>query len=269
MRFLGICRKAEFSPNHVVNDSLIFRLTADALRQRGAEVRVLEEADVHEDAIEERLVFSMAQGPRASEALARIERERELLILNSPRAVMDCYRTRLVRLVPESGVPFPRSVIVKTATADGALTALGEGKAWLKRGDVHAVHREDVILTSGPEERQHGLKEFQLRDIPEAVLQEHLPGDTVKFYGVRGSNFFHWFQVDGGETRVAVSRLRELAEASAAALGLWIYGGDAIVAPDSGLSIIDVNDWPSFAPVREQASRTIADLLLRRAKDRA
>ena len=43
-----------------------------------------------------------------------------------------------------------------------------------------------------------------------------------------------------------------------------IIGGDAIIAPDGSVFIIDINDWPSFAPVREQASRCIAGLLIQR-----
>jgi hypothetical protein len=33
------------------------------------------------------------------------------------------------------------------------------------------------------------------------------------------------------------------------------------------VTIIDINDWPSFAPVREQASRHIAQLIHRKAKE--
>ena len=63
------------------------------------------------------------------------------------------------------------------------------------------------------------------------------------------------------------NKLLELADTSAKILGLYVYGGDAIISPDSEISIIDINDWPSFAPIREAASHHIAQLLYRKAKE--
>jgi hypothetical protein len=54
------------------------------------------------------------------------------------------------------------------------------------------------------------------------------------------------------------ARTRRLAEFAARGLDIGIYGGDAIVAPDGSLSIIDLNDWPSFAPCRGAAAYAIA-----------
>jgi len=41
-----------------------------------------------------------------------------------------------------------------------------------------------------------------------------------------------------------------------------VYGGDCIVSPDGEMRIIDFNDWPSFAPCREEASREIANRVI-------
>ena len=48
------------------------------------------------------------------------------------------------------------------------------------------------------------------------------------------------------------------------AAGLEIFGGDVIVAPSGELTLIDLNDWPSFAPCRDRASDAIAEHLMRR-----
>ncbi|HEY7377054.1 MAG TPA: hypothetical protein VH542_00060, partial [Steroidobacteraceae bacterium] len=49
-----------------------------------------------------------------------------------------------------------------------------------------------------------------------------------------------------------------LAYAAARAVGLEIFGGDvAFPTPDSP-TLIDLNDWPSFAPVRVAAAAAIA-----------
>ena len=266
MRLAGIRRKTEFSPNHVVNDSLILHATGDALRALGAEVAYYDEGTVTPDTLRERVVFSMVQGPAGSATLAKIE-DTGALVINSPRAVMNCYRTNMVRLLPEAGVPFPRSVVVSTDTAtDLRAAGFDSRKAWIKRGDVHAVHKEDVTLASTDDELATLLREFHSRDIARAVLQEHLEGDTVKFYAVRESDLFHWYYLNGvHRTPFAAAELREIALTAAGALGLHVYGGDAIIGRDGSISIIDMNDWPSFAPVRDDASRAIAELVFRKA----
>ena len=268
MRFAGIRRKTEFSPNHVVNDLLIINGTADALRALGAEVTMYDEGAMTASSVREKLIFSMAQGPTGTQTLMKVER-RGVYIINSPQSVMNCYRINMVRILPEAGIPFPRSVVVSTdSDTNGNAAGLTSSKLWIKRGDVHAVHKEDVSLASTDEEELTLLKEFHQRDILQAILQEHIDGDTVKFYALRESNLFHWYYLNGVyHTKFDENKLKDLAAASAEALGLYVYGGDAIVGKGGNITIIDINDWPSFAPIREQASRNIAQLILRKAKD--
>ena len=64
---------------------------------------------------------------------------------------------------------------------------------------------------------------------------------------------------------VDARRLARVAAQAAAALGLEVYGGDAIVTADA-LVLLDLNAWPSFARVREEASRVIADHLVGRVE---
>lgn len=267
IRLAGIRRKTEFSPNHVVNDSLIIQRTGDALRALGAEVAWYDEGTVTPQAFPELVAFSMAQGPTGSAALVRLE-DRGVLIINSPRSVMNCYRTSMVKLLPAAGVPFPKSVVVSTdAGVNPRRAGFTSSKIWVKRGDVHAVHKEDVTLASTDDEEMTLLREFSTRDIREAILQEHLEGDTVKFYAVRGSDLFHWYYLNEVlGTPFETGDLREIASVAAEALGLFVYGGDAIIGRDGSIMIIDINDWPSFAPVREEASRAIADLVFNKAQ---
>jgi len=57
------------------------------------------------------------------------------------------------------------------------------------------------------------------------------------------------------EQRLSVlCALRELAEA----IGPFVYGGDVIVGNDGSMVVIDENDWPSFAVVRDVAGEKIA-----------
>ncbi len=268
LKFAGIQRKTEFSPNHVVNDQLIIQQTAEALRGLGADVTMYDEGTITTDSIKEKLIFSMAQGPIGSATLSKIE-QRGAFIINSPTAVMNCYRINMVRLLPEAGIPFPKSVIVATDSGmNGRQAGFTSEKLWIKRGDVHAVHKEDVTLANTDDEELTLLREFHRRDITQAILQEHLDGDTVKFYAARDTELFHWYYLNGVyHTKFNERQLRDLASASAEALRLFIYGGDAIIGKDATITIIDINDWPSFAPVREQASRHIAQLIYRKAQE--
>ena len=96
------------------------------------------------------------------------------------------------------------------------------------------------------------------RGIPFVVAQEHVAGDLVKFYGVRNgaaamdANWFEWFyHRDKGMLghSFEVSRLRQVSFGAAAALGLEIFGGDAIIQANGEPMIIDLNAWPSYARV--------------------
>ncbi|MFS6554370.1 hypothetical protein VPJ68_02495, partial [Parabacteroides distasonis] len=44
-----------------------------------------------------------------------------------------------------------------------------------------------------PEEARSILNEYAIRVIPSAVINDHLVGDLVKFFGVSGTYFFYCF----------------------------------------------------------------------------
>jgi len=111
------------------------------------------------------------------------------------------------------------------------------------------------------------------RGIARAVLQEHVPGDLIKFYGVRGAQenasleWFEWFyHRDQRLSRhpFEVSELRKAVARAAGALGLDVFGGDAIATPTGRIVLIDLNAWPSFALYRMEAAERIAAFLAAR-----
>jgi D-alanine-D-alanine ligase-like ATP-grasp enzyme len=55
--------------------------------------------------------------------------------------------------------------------------------------------------------------------------------------------------------------LARLVRRAASALGLEVYGGDAIATATGELVLLDVNAWPSFALYRDEASAAIASYL--------
>ena len=48
---------------------------------------------------------------------------------------------------------------------------------------------------------------------------------------------------------------------AAGALGLEVYGGDAIATASGDLVLLDLNAWPSFALYRDEAAPVIAEYL--------
>ena len=150
------------------------------------------------------------------------------------------------------------------AAGRAVLREMIAGGAWLKRGDVHASVSADVQRVDSLAALEAGCVEFASRGIAVAAVQAHRPGDEIKFYGV-GTDFFYWFY--SGPSRAHAfdcAALGRLAVRAAAAAGLEIFGGDVIVSPGGALTLIDLNDWPSFAPCRERAADAIAHYLTRR-----
>jgi hypothetical protein len=121
------------------------------------------------------------------------------------------------------------------------------------------------------------LHGFAVRGIPFVVAQEHVPGDLVKFYGVRTAavpvpaNWFEWFyHRDKGMQGYPfdAASLRRAAFGAAAALGLEFFGGDAIIQVNGEPTIIDINAWPSYALYRDSAAQAIANHLTERFQRR-
>jgi len=262
LQFAGIKRKTDYSPNQITNDGLIIQKTAQELMKLGVDCNLYEESDIFSNSINENIIFTMTRGEEALKKLVELENAGKFLI-NSPVSSLNCYRVQMSTKLKEEGIPFPESKVVSTESdKQYKISEVGERKIWVKRGDVHAVHREDVSPVYGDEELNFLLKEFAHRGIKNAILQRHIYGDVVKFYSVRNTNFFKWYYVNGNNHyQFNLEELKELANKSAEILNLHIYGGDAIVSEDGSLTIIDINDWPSFANFRDEASKFIAEAI--------
>jgi glutathione synthase/RimK-type ligase-like ATP-grasp enzyme len=266
--FSAIQRGHQYSPNHIENDTLILYKTIEELEKMGHKIRVFQEDNLAEDKSGNKLFFNMIRGYDALDTLRRYA-DNGALIINSVDAIYNCYRINLAVLLPEHNVPAPKTYVVETNPkkfkAEEA-DSLGE-KVWVKRGDVHAIHREDVTLVYSRAERDNILREYHRRGIEKAVVQEHIDGDVVKFYSVRGSEFFHWYYLEkNGQHQFDAKQLKKIAANAADAVNVDIFGGDAIIDKNGGIHIIDLNDWPSYAPIRNEACVHIARLIDEKAR---
>ncbi|NYI48288.1 ATP-grasp domain-containing protein [Macellibacteroides fermentans] len=282
-KIAGIVRGNCYSPNHVGNDAAVFNETIRHLELAGYEVATYTEEDVLNREVLEPVIFTMARSKEVVEKLKEYE-NRGAVVVNSGYGISNCTREQMTRLLVDNNIPHPRSIITPTKDHHIAQRLKEEGmdNCWIKRGDFHAIHREDVTYVRHIEEAEGILSEYALRGIPNAVINEHLVGDLVKFYGVAGSDFFYWFypfnmnhskfgheQINGKATGIAfsVEDMHAICERSAQVLKVKIYGGDCIISPEGEIRIIDFNDWPSFAPCRDQAAPHIARCIIESGKD--
>jgi hypothetical protein len=267
-RCLGIYREAACSPgHHRDNDAAILELVASMLEQNGHSVAL---ADVDAAARAGRgasLVFSMSRSPAGLELLADWMRE-GIIVVNRPEAVIETARSRLAWRAFGT-VTLPPTRVVPTARAlRGDLTAMSPEGRWLKGGDLYASRREDVHRVDSVRAFERVLDDFDRRGIATAVLQDHVDGREIKFYAVGGDGFFHWLDSGHAAGRtISAGDVQPKSAQAGAALALEIFGGDVIVRRDGAIVLIDLNDWPSFAPCLESGARAIAAYLEARLGD--
>ena len=272
-QLVAIYRSPSYSPQqHRVNDTAILDATVGLLEAEGWRATKTTEREVEQGRLPAAALYlNMCQGSLAAEQLMPLESD-GIVVVNRPSSALNCHRYRLVRRLGDSTLPFPRTLILASSAPlppPAHLSALSPDhqKLWIKRGDVHAERPEDVVATT-LDGLAETLRAFTARGIPWVALQEHVPGPVVKFYGVTDGRFFNWYGADvgfaGERPLVDENRLKALAFEAAAILGLEVFGGDvAFPEPDRPV-LIDINDWPSFAPFRVAAARAIAAYITHR-----
>ncbi len=276
-------RAGAYSPNHIGNDAAILNAVTEQLRKRGCEVNIYSEEQFINGNVSEDIIVNMCRERRSIDLLQKLEDEGSLVI-NSGYGIENCTRERMTRILMGHNIPYPESLMVDTdEVVKGKLVKGGFSRCWIKRGDFHAMHKEDVSYVRHPEEAQEVLQEYFLRGIKRAVINKHLVGDLIKFYGVSGSRFFYWFYpFDEGHSKYGheaingksrglefdKEKMHRICQEASDVLDVKIYGGDCIISPEGDIRIIDFNDWPSFAPCRDAAAPHIAKYILSAIKQR-
>ena len=202
-------------------------------------------------------IISMARSTKALECLEQLEQS-GIQVLNPSAGVWACQRSNIDKVMRENHLPFPPDE--------------GNDGYWVKRADASAQSKEDVCFCHDWTEVENVKSAFMQRGIINIVVQAHVKGDVVKFYGVEDTGFFrYYYSGDDTETKFgdeerngkpqyypfSSSNLQADAEKLACLLQTPIYGGDAIVREDGSYVIIDFNDFPSFSRCREEAAKAI------------
>ncbi len=276
----GIYRELAHSPGRETDDARILEATARHLESKGFHVSLKTAEETASAENPPPFLFVMCE---QLEILKKLERwqEQGVCQVNSASSIRNTYRDRTLLLFESCHVPFPASVLVPTDLPIPIGKSFKEAPTgcWVKRGDVHATKPGDVAFAADPTALAQALAAMRARGIERAVLQEHIQGDLIKFYGVGDAGlpataderepggWFQWFYHRDQNLEGHPFDPQELAcsaSQAAAALGLEVYGGDAIATRDGRIIVIDLNAWPSFALYRDTASERIASYLAAR-----
>lgn len=271
MRVIGVYREARFSPGKVDVDAAILDAVLAELARRGWRVATVDGAELepHSPAPPAAdLILAMCQSQAALTWLDRAQRA-GAVVINPAAAIRACYRDRMGAILQAAGVPTPPGRLVETGlNPELAATALADFDLarglFVKRGDMHALVADDVTRVDTLSALLQQLRRLADRAVTRAYLQAAVAGKVVKFYGVSPG----YFQIAGRSEELDFNTTRALAQAAqrgATALGLEVWGGDAVVDAN-GFQLIDFNDWPSFAAVRVSAALAIADRALNRVE---
>ncbi|HVP80745.1 MAG TPA: hypothetical protein VMV04_22895 [Thermodesulfobacteriota bacterium] len=255
---LGVYRENVYSPGKVREDAAILDAALAELVRAGYPVSTVEARDLEKVCRRPSFLLTMSQ---SEQALGILEgwQKKGIRIINSVSSIRNTYRKPLISLLKSALAPIPPSRILRLEEVGREIPFGPLDSYWLKRGDVHAMEPGDVTKVASKRELVEALDHFRRRGIEEILVQHHVEGDVIKFYGVGPGRYFRAFMTSSGtEVTSLAEGLSTLAHRCAEAVGLEIYGGDAIFSPRAGFTIVDLNDWPSFARCGPTAAREIA-----------
>ena len=270
MKIATIARNQADSPNMTANDAAILERIAAELTERGAEVVSIGEDE--EIPCDIAAVYSMS---RTASTIARLKRaeQRGVTVVNTTIAVENCSRERFMQILRENDIPQPPF----EAVCNGNGLNADYLPCWIKKAKGWSNHKDDVTFAQSMHEAVAAIGEMASRGITECIQMQHCLGDIIKFYGI-GSTFFHHCYPAGGKFGKELingtpkhysfdaDKLKDIAQRAAKAVGLDVYGGDAIITPQGDIYIIDLNDFPSFTAIRDIAAAEIATLILNKTK---
>ena len=261
-----IARNPIDSPNMTTNDAAILQCITDELEANGADALQVTEGE--ELPCDIQAVCSMSRTKEVLEKLKKAEKD-GIIVFNATKAVENCSRRLFMEILHGTGIQQPPYRIIESSdTPDESLCP-----CWIKKADGWSTCKEDVCFAATAADARITLEQMASRGIMQCIQMQHCPGDIVKFYGIGEDFFRHCYPCSGkfGHEKIHgtpkhnpfdSSALKEIAQRAASAVGLTIYGGDAVVTADGSIFIIDINDFPSFTAVRDEAAKEIARLII-------
>ena len=277
-----VSRSHVFSPNSVQRDEAIFKAVLRELKEQGEDFCCISEDELiadpsillEADSYGSPKVISMGRDVRTLRILERSE-AMGFMVYNEPSALLADNRIQIDAVMDELGLGMKS--LGTTTDVEKIEKEIGY-PLWIKTAETSTKNIDDVRFINNKETLQKALSEFDSKSGNEWILCEHIVGDLIKFYGVEGTDFFFWmyptqksdFSKYGKEKHNGKPRgygfseenLKESLDEAAEALGMYIYGGDAVVRPDGSIVVVDFNDFPSFASCCRTAAEAIVTRVL-------
>lgn len=267
-----IARDTADSPNMQANDAAILEQIAVELRATGAETIATEDTVQLRDAD---IICHMSRSKKTLEVLQEAERQ-GIAVINSPGAVHNCSRSSFMEILEKAAIPQPP---FKQITKEEELEGLPY-PAWIKHSEGWSRHKDDVCFANTPQEAVRAFRAMQARGIDGCIHCGHVTGDIIKFYGV-GRRYFHYSYPDPEKSKFGLEKIngaphrypfsldemKRTVFSAAESIGLEIYGGDCIVCENGAIYIIDMNDFPSFSAIRDEAAGEIAEHIINRINE--
>lgn len=257
MRIMGVYREEKLAGKPEA-DRKIALAVADALRKNPLveDVRMVRGEDTEQfSASPISAIFSMARSRKALEALSKFASE--MAIVNSPiSASLSQQRYAIYYNMNNAGIPAPKTRGMRPPEVLGQ-----EPPFVIKRIYTHGKP-DDTLVIKSKKELDAAAKLIEQRKDSFYLVQEFIEGQAFKFYGV-GEDVFPLAFADAAP-KEKVSALADYAKAMAKICMLDVYGGDFIYTSDGRFYFTDLNDWPSFSPIREHAAQKIADIIEKR-----
>ncbi len=281
MNILGISRGTIYSPNLASSDAAIFHAVAQKLRARGHQVECITEDEMlnHDHSSFQR-IYTMA---RDTATIKKLQRNGHSIlrspILNSLSGIITCTsKGSVASLMLKSHIPQPDFIYGNSSSVITSSKKMTDFSfpLWVKNSVSSAITASDTVYCTTKAELDLSLEDFRQRHIDEWLVQEHVTGDLIKFYGVEGTDFFHWYYASQGHSKFGLESIngkekgytfdplaiKEAVDRFARHIDVPIYGGDAVIDSKGQFRIIDFNDFPSFSVCRDKAAEAIAERVI-------
>jgi glutathione synthase/RimK-type ligase-like ATP-grasp enzyme len=258
---LGIYREHVYSPGKIQADAAVLDAVLSALSGMDFKIESCGAEFLDNSAPRPEIVLSMAQSDPVLSIMEQWSGDGSKVI-NSAQSIRGCYRKPLMQRLVQAGIPVPPGHLVEIDNAGADKLGGFSNRLWLKRGDVHAIQEGDVASVTSAKSFTAAMIHFVETGVRDLLVQDHIEGPVVKFYGVGQQRFFRaYLESSGEEVTSRMDSLRAVAAHAAAVIGLEVYGGDAVLTGGNGPVLIDFNDWPSFSRCCRSAGLAIAEYI--------
>lgn len=283
-RILAIRRAPEHSPNNVEKDAAILQEVVSRLRAQGRWVDVMSEERLCTLRLPQlaqyRQVLHMARQFSTLNRLQRLDAK----VINRPQSVQTTAHSRELTfsLLHEAGLPVPPFWAYEPEEdemfqCEPHLQQLLPG--WVKATRAHGAQPDDVAWVQTPLQADAAVLQLAAQQVPDIIVMKHVVGDLLKVYAVASPQQFFlrtFYPQEQNYSKFGMAEqhnaplahypyspasLQQLAQGIADVLGLQIFGFDVIVREDGSMTIIDVNDWPSFSACRTEAAEAICQIV--------